>query len=72
MLSCLLVAEEETNVDDADEHNVALARYSLCLQKYKNTKLNIARGTTDPGYYVRNLINLFKLKLFQIDFKSYI
>ena len=39
MLSCMCVDEEETDVDDADEDNVALARYSLCLQKYRNTEL---------------------------------
>ena len=29
---------------------------------------NIARGTTDPGYWVQNLNNLFQLKSFKIDF----
>ena len=29
---------------------------------------NIARGTTDPGYWVHDLNKLFQLKLFQINF----
>ena len=33
-------------------------------------KLNIARGTTDPGYWVHNLNKLFQLKLFQINFSQ--
>ena len=31
---------------------------------------NIARGTTDPGYWVQNLNKLFHLKYFQIDFSQ--
>ena len=31
---------------------------------------NIARGTTDPGYWVRNLNDLFQPKLFQTDFSQ--
>ena len=30
--------------------------------------INIARGTTDPGYWVQDLNKLFPLKLFQINF----
>ena len=41
MLSCFLVDEEETNVDDTDESNVTLARYSLRLQKYRRQKNHI-------------------------------
>ena len=32
--------------------------------------LNIARGTTDAGYWVRNLNDLFQPKWFQIDFSQ--
>ena len=35
MFSCRLVAEEETDVDDADENNVALAGDSLRLRPIK-------------------------------------
>ena len=32
--------------------------------------INIARGTTDPGYWVRILNNLFQLEWLQIDFSQ--
>ena len=35
-----------------------------------NSELNIARGTTDPGYWVHNLRNLFWSKNLQIDFSQ--
>ena len=31
---------------------------------------NIARGTTDPGYWIRNLSIIFQLEWFQIDFSQ--
>ena len=39
-------------------------------KKLKKYWKNIARGTTDPGYWVRNLNDLFQPKLFQIDFSQ--
>ena len=36
-------------------------------KKVEKKLRNIARGTTDPGYWVRNLNDLFQPKLFQIE-----
>ena len=40
------------------------------VEKKLRKSWNIARGTTDPGYWVRNLNDLFQSKLFEFDFNQ--
>ena len=43
--------------------NITLIKYNI---DYEKTSINIARGTTDPGYWVHSLRNLFQPKSFKL------